>query len=57
MHGFYTLRGLHGHRGDRGDSVTIMSGKCFQVRGNARAGGRIKSRDRQNDRRSCSHMV
>ena len=51
VNGFHALRGLHGQRGDRGDAVAIVRGESFQVRADARAAGRIKARDGQNDRR------
>jgi hypothetical protein len=34
-----------------------MRGKSFKVRRDTRAGGRVESRDRQNDRRRNNHMV
>ena len=57
VHGFHALRGLHGQRRDRRDAVTIVSGESFQVCGDARASGRIKSRDRQHDRRRRRYVV
>jgi hypothetical protein len=47
--GFHALRRLHRQRGDCRDAVTIVRGKSFQVRGDARSGGRIKSGYRQYD--------
>ncbi len=57
MYGFHALGGLHGERRDGGDAVTVVRGEGFQVRGDSRAGGRIESRDRQNDRWGDIHMI
>ena len=57
MRGLYTLRGLHGQRRYGRDPVAIVRGKSFQIGCNARATGRIKSSNGQNNWESRSVMV
>jgi hypothetical protein len=49
MHRHNSLRGLHRERRHRRHAITIVRRKSFQVGRRARAAGRIKSCDRQQD--------
>ena len=57
VNGNHSLRGLHRQRRDRGNAVTIVRRKSFQVGGNTRAAGRIESRNGQKDRWRVVRMV
>ena len=48
---FDALGVLDGERGDGSDAVAAVRGERFQIGGGARAAGRIKTRDRQQNRR------
>ncbi len=50
VHRHNSLRGLHRQRRHRRHAIAIVRRKSFQVSGRARAAGRIKSRNRQQDR-------
>ena len=47
--GFDTLRVLDSERSDCGDTVAAVRGESFQVGSGARAAGRVKTRDCQQD--------
>jgi hypothetical protein len=55
--GFHTSRGLHGERRDGRDAIAVLRRECFKIRGNARAGGWIETRDRQHDGRSRIYVI
>ena len=57
MDGFHTSRGLHGERRDGRDAIAVLRREGFKIRGNARAGGWIETRDREHDGRSRIHVI
>ncbi len=57
MDGFHALRGLDSHRRDGRNSIAVMGGDRFEVRGNPCACGRIETRDREHDGRGHIHVI
>ena len=57
VHGAHALRGLHGERCDRRHAIAIVRRKGFQIGCDARAAGRIESRNGKKNRRSLISVI